>query len=109
MDTVKAAYLEDGEGDSDDVRDSLRYLDTDVIGLEVGDEVTHWMIPIAGAVTRCSREAALYLDTLVYPNLRDPVLRLQLGKGLGHSVYARDTAGKYRPLASNRPTVYSQS
>ena len=23
---VKAAYLEDGEGDSDDVRDSLRYV-----------------------------------------------------------------------------------
>ena len=65
MKAVKAAYLEDGEGDSDDVRDSLRYLDSipDVIGLEVGDEVTHWMIPIAGAVTRCSREAALYLDT----------------------------------------------
>ena len=28
VDTVKAAYLEDGEGDSDDVRDSLRYLDS---------------------------------------------------------------------------------
>ena len=24
---------------------------------------------------------------LVYPNLRDPVLRLQLGKGLGHNTY----------------------
>ena len=32
-------------------------------------------------------DGCIEVPRLVYPNLRDPVLRLQLGKGLGHNTY----------------------
>ena len=41
-----------------------------------------WTVNPAEVLGSC-----IEVPRLVYPNLRDPVLRLQLGKGLGHNTY----------------------
>ena len=58
------------------------------IDIHVVISTRSWVDPSKkGIVVRQLKLLFLACLGLVYPNLRDPVLRLQLGKGLGHNTY----------------------